>query len=175
MTKQEFSYIADALREFYPDKNILPTPHSMELWYQALQDIEYNVMAAGLNKWIMTNKWPPTIADLRDISAEIISEPIADWGEGWQRVKRAFGLFGYYNEQAAMDSFDEITRLTVKRLGWQTLCLSEDQNTDRANFRMIYQELAKRKQEDAKIPDYLKKMIAGIREQQIAQLERKDD
>lgn len=35
---------------------------------------------------------------------------------------------------------DEITQKCVRRLGFQSLCTSENETADRANFRMIYEQ-----------------------------------
>ena len=73
-----------------------------------------------------------------------------------------------YNEAEALESMDEITRQAVKRLGFKNLCLSESQMTDRANFRMIYEQVAERKKKEAQLPESLRlelnkiKMIDGV-------------
>ena len=45
----------------------------------------------------------------------------------------------------AMESFDEVTREAVKRLGFQNICLSENIVADRARFAEIYQAIQQRK------------------------------
>lgn len=47
---------------------------------------------------------------------------------------------------------DAITRECVKRLGWKDLCMSENQTADRANFRMIYEQVQRKKVEAAALP-----------------------
>lgn len=71
MTKQEFSKIAMAIKTYYPNTQILPNNAAMELWYQQLQDIPYNVCTLAVNKWVAINKWSPTIADIREYAAGI--------------------------------------------------------------------------------------------------------
>ena len=44
-----------------------------------------------------------------------------------------------------MESFDEVTREAVKRLGFQNICLSENIVADRARFAEIYQAIQQRK------------------------------
>ena len=45
-----------------------------------------------------------------------------------------------YREQEALEQLDEITQKCVRRLGFQSLCTSENETADRANFRMIYEQ-----------------------------------
>ena len=68
-----------------------------------------------------------------------------------------------YNEKDALASLDYLTRQTVKRLGYHELCVSENMMQDRANFRMIFEQLSERKAKEQTISPVVKKMIANIR------------
>ena len=162
MTKQEFSIFCNALRTYYPKEKLLPNEQAMQLWYMQLQDIPYQVAQVTLNKWVATNKWSPSIADIREQATSIVKGNTKDWGEAWQSVINSIGKYGSYQEQAALESFDDLTRQVVKRLGYRNICLSEDINVDRANFRMIYEQLEQRNKQDLQIPNQLKEMINKI-------------
>lgn len=69
-----------------------------------------------------------------------------------------------YRIADAMDSMDGITKQCVERLGFQNICMSENINTDRANFRMLYEQLAEREKKNNQIPDRLKLTMQTIRE-----------
>ena len=167
MDKKEFAQFVMALKTYYPRENLLPNNQAMELWYRQLQDIPYQVAEAALNKWVATNKWSPSIADIREITATVQKGEIPDWGEGWEQVIKAISKYGMYQIREAMESFDPITRRCVERLGFRNICLSEDINQDRANFRMIYQQLAERKQKEQQIPVALSNLIESIRNEQL--------
>lgn len=162
MNKREFSNIAMAIRTYYPKEQILPNEQAMELWYRELCDIPYEVAEAGLRKWVATNKWSPTIADIRELASTIQNGEVPDWGEGWEQVLLAIRRFGMYRIGEAMETFDPITKRCVERLGFRNLCVSENIATDRANFRMIYEQMAQRKQKEAQIPQALAGLIEGI-------------
>ena len=85
-----------------------------------------------------------------------------DWGSGWEQVERAIRNYGTYNPEKALESMDELTRETVKRMGFTNLCLSDNQTADRANFRIIYEQLAERKKTDAQIPENVKQLISKM-------------
>lgn len=165
MTKQEFAVFASALRTYYPKEALLPNQQAMELWYRELQDIPYTVAEAGLRQWVATNKWSPTIADIREMTANVSHGEIADWGDAWEKVLRAISRYGSYNEAKALESMDEMTRTCVKRLGFKNICLSENIATDRANFRMIYENLADRKKKEQQTSVTLRTLIEGIQQQ----------
>ena len=153
MTRQEFWQFAAAIRTYYSRENILPNEQAMELWFRQLQDIPFPVAEAILAKWVATNKWSPSIADIRDSMAEIQNGgPADDWGEAWDQAMTAIRRFGSYDEDGALASLPPLTRETVRRLGYKSLCWSENQVADRANFRQVYEILSKRNVETDKIP-----------------------
>lgn len=162
MNKKEFAIFASALRTYYPKENILPNEQALELWYKQLNDIPYNVAEVTLNKWVATNKWSPSIADIREQATGIVEGEAKEWGEAWQEVLRAISLYGSWEERKAMDSLDETTRKVVKRLGFRNLCFSENVQNDRANFRMIYEREQERAKQDAQLPQKLKALISNM-------------
>lgn len=143
---------AMALKTYYPKEGLLPNNQAMELWFNQLKDIDYRVAETALNAWVATNKWSPTIADLREQCAEIIQGKLPDWGDGWEQVLNAIARYGMYEPRKALESMDEITRKCVERLGFREICMSENINVDRANFRMLYEQYAERKKREAQIP-----------------------
>lgn len=167
MDKKEFSMLTMALKTYYPKENLLPNTQAMELWFRQLHDIPYNVAEAALNKWVATNKWSPSIAEIREMASTVTNGDIPDWGEGWEQVLAAIRKYGTYGISEAMESFDEITRQCVERLGFRNICMSENIAVDRANFRMIYEQLEARKKREAQIPDKLKELIGTIQKEQI--------
>jgi len=173
MDKKEFGLFASALRTYYPREALLPNQQAMELWFRQLQDIPYPVAEASLNKCVATNKWSPSIADLREMAASVQHGDIPDWSDSWEVVLRCIGKFGSYRESEALASMDEMTRTAVKRIGFRNICLSENITADRANFRMIYEQLAQRKQKEQQISLPLKELIQGIQQQGTLQIEGK--
>lgn len=159
MERKEFGIFASALRTYYPREQLLPNQQAMELWYRELCDIPYNLAEAALRKWVITNKWSPSIADIREMTTDISEGALPDWGEAWESVLTAIRRYGSYNEEMALESMDDLTRQVVRRLGFRNICMSENINTDRANFRMLYEQLAQRRRTDQKMPTQLKAAI----------------
>ncbi|MBQ8279514.1 MAG: hypothetical protein IJZ23_07010 [Roseburia sp.] len=166
MDKKEFSMLAMAIRTYYPKENILPNQQAMELWYRELQDIPYNVAEASLRQWVATNKWSPSIAEIREMASSVQHGSIPDWGDGWEQVLKAIRKYGSYRIPEAMESFDPITRQCVERLGFRNICMSENINHDRANFRMIYEQLQERKKKEGQMSLPLKQIILAIQGEQ---------
>lgn len=165
MNKAEFKIFADAIRTYYSKENILPNPQAMELWYRALCDIPYQVAEIVLQKWVATNKWSPSIAEIREMCAVIVNGEPRTWQDGWDSVLTAIRKFGYYNPKDAMEylnGVDPIAASCVLKLGYRNLCTSENAVADRAAFRGCYEIMAKREQEQKQLALPLQEAIKGI-------------
>lgn len=144
MNKTEFAKIAMALQTFYPRENLFKTDKETELWFEMLEDIPYDVAQLGIKKWVTTNKWSPSIAEIRKEAAEIIHGAPKSWEQAWQEVIASIGAYGSRRTAEAMETFDDVTREAVKRMGYRNICMSENPVSERANFREIYKELSER-------------------------------
>ena len=167
MDKKEFALFAAALKTYYPKESLLPNSQAMELWFRQLQDIPYSVAELALNKWVAPSKWSPTIADLREAAACVVNGEKPDWSEGWDMAVRMIKKYGSYNQAAAMNEMDKMTAETVKRLGYQELCRSTNIMADRANFRMIFEQLAERDQKQKQLSVTLQQLIEGVQRKEL--------
>ena len=134
MTAQEFTTIAMAIKAAYPSANVMPDDSSKSVWYTMLSDLDYRVCLNAVKEHISTNRFAPTIAELREKCTARMTEPIPDAEEAWGLVMRAVRRFGYLQETEAMESLDPLTRGIVKRFGFGQLCRSENIVADRAHF-----------------------------------------
>lgn len=173
MDKHEFGLFASAIRTYYPKENILPNQQAIELWYRELQDIPYKVAEASLRQWVATNKWSPSIAEIREMASTVQNGSLPDWGDGWEQVIKAIRRYGMYQIGEAMESFDPITKQCVERLGFRNICLSENITADRANFRTLYEQIAERKKKESQLSLPLQELIQGIQQKGMLQIEEK--
>lgn len=162
MDRKEFATFAMALRTYYPREQILPNQQAMELWFREIQDIPFPVAEAALRKWVATNKWSPSIADIREMTAGIVNGDPLTWGESWERALNAVRRFGSYNQKAALDSLDPLTRKCVENIGYMQLCISENIMVERAHFQKIFGIYAKREQDGKQLPPALQQTISRL-------------
>lgn len=162
MTKQEFATFAMAMRTYFPKEQILPNQQAMELWYREISDLAYPVVEASLRKWVATNKWSPSIAEIREMAANIQNGDPLSWGESWERALTAVRRFGSYNQGEAMASLDPLTKKCVESIGFMTLCMSENIMVERAHFQKIFEVYQKREQANKQIAPALQQTIAAL-------------
>ena len=158
MTKEEWSLLVKAIKSAYSNQTFCPDSYSLELYYRMLQDIPYEVLNIAIQRHIATNRYPPTIADLRGS----VSPKEKDWSEGWEEVKRAIRNYGSYREKDALDSMSPLTREIVQRFGFKEICMSENEDVYRANFRMAYEQSAKKNNEVNVLPETVRVRLNGI-------------
>lgn len=102
MTFKEFGIIADAIKTYYPRDNVLPTERAMTLWYDGLKDLPYSIANVALKKYAETNKFSPTIADIREHASQIDPRNqanIINENEAWTIVWKAICNSGYHSEE----------------------------------------------------------------------------
>lgn len=171
MEREQFKILCKGMKAVYTQESFLPDADAFNIWFSLLGDLEYSVLNAAIQKYMLTNKFPPTIADLRELATNICTGEIADWGEGWEQVLQAIRRYGYYRESEALGTMDSLTQTCVKRLGWRNLCMSENNNHDRANFRMMYEQLAERTKKEAVLPLSLNNTIKQLTKSVVKQIE----
>lgn len=162
MTRQEFAKVVATLKTVFGEEDFIKTQQAFDVWYELLKDIDYRRCMMAAQQYMQTEHFPPKPADLRRIMAGQ-SVVLKDYGDAWQEVLLAVRKYGYYREQDALESMDELTRRAVQNLGWQNICLSENPMTDRSNFRMIYEQLSAREKERNTIAPALMQQIERAR------------
>lgn len=123
----------------------------LRLYVEMLSDIPPSILEASVKKLIMTNKFLPSIAEIREVAygiKGIISGTAApDESEAWGEVIKAIRSVGYYGKPTFTH---EAITAAVNNIGWQDICTtpSEGTNTLRSQFRRAYQLAAQRQKDN---------------------------
>ena len=161
MTIDEFRVLAKGMKAVYPSPNFLPDMDAVNVWFELLKDIDYQVANMAIQMHAQSSKFPPTVAEIRESAAKIVHGETKDWSKAWEEACRAMSRFGRDRKSLAYETLDELTREVVDRLGYRNLCMSENVASDRANFRAIYTELAERRTETSKLSPQIQSMLGG--------------
>ena len=123
----------------------------LRLYVEMLSDIPPSILEASVKKLIMTNKFLPSIAEIREVAygiKGIISGTAApDESEAWGEVIKAIRSVGYYGKPKF--SHEAIT-VAVNNIGWQDICMTtnEGMNILRSQFRRAYQLSVERQKDN---------------------------
>lgn len=165
MDINKFSNLIKGLKAAYPNFKVVEDEVSFQMWFTLLKDIPYERLSAAIHKHIVTSKYPPSIAEVRELAQ---FKSVTDWSEGWAIVLTALRKYGNYRETEALDWIkkqDNTAYKVIKRLNFRELCQSEDLMAYRANFRMVYTTEQKIESEQRMIPEPLQQAINGLSNQ----------
>ena len=115
------------------------------LYAQFLGDIPDEVLTAAIKSLILTSKFPPTIAEIREEAERIYriasGKQIPTAGEAWNEALKAVREYGYYQKPKFSSPLIEEA---VRRFGWEELNM-QPMNTigvARGQFMKIYDSVA---------------------------------
>lgn len=166
MTAKEFGFLADAIKTYFPRDNVLPTENAMRLWYSELKDIPYQLAHTALRKYVSTNKFAPTIADIREQVAELNNQNEEELNEtaAWSLVLKAIRRSTYYSDEefAKLPPVVQRTVSSPRQLReWATLEDVDGKTLTviQSNFQRTFRVEQQRERERNKLsPDVLRLM-----------------
>lgn len=135
MKKSEATALVAVLVGSYPSARIENPDATCNAYVTHLVDLEYDAVAAAITRLIRTSKWLPTIAEIRQATAELNAGGVNRAELAYADVLRAISKFGPYQTP---EFDDPLVHVAVAALGWQAICKSENVDTVRAQFRMAY-------------------------------------
>ena len=152
-TRDEVKALLAIIAAAYGDKFRL-APKTLDVYAELLADLDIDTLKAATRQHIASGDWPPTIADLRRLCAQVSAPAMPDWGEAWRELLDQIGRVGSYG---APSWSHPVIAEAVRQFGpWREVCAMEiDQTpTNRAQFRQIYEAIAGRAQRAAALlPD----------------------
>lgn len=139
MTKQDCLQMFALLAAAYPKEPM--TKPQIALYTDLLAPFDAAEVREAVLLHIQKSPWFPRPSDL--LSALTKREEL-DADEAWAEVKAQIRRTGYYGTPEF--SHTAIAE-AVRALGWQDLCLSENQEADRAHFMRFYERAVERQQD----------------------------
>lgn len=152
------------LKAYYPRYYTKLTDNEInmlaESWTELTEDITIDIMLICLKRHASTNKWPPTIADIRQDFTNMTGNNAIDEGQAWLLAKKYqkrnyFGPGVVVEEKDNTDIPHEIQQV-VKQIGFEAMMMSDNENVMRSNFLNIYKTIKQRIKIDNQVPKFLK-------------------
>lgn len=138
MTPAETAQALAVLGAAFPHISI--TPQTVEVYHQALADIDGQLCRDAIRDLLLTvDRWPAPATIRRHIaqrSGALAPDPGTAWGQVLDEARRVGHL------ELPDFSHPAVSR-TVKLLGWRNICTSESSDTLRAHFLRVYEAQAR--------------------------------
>lgn len=163
MNRLEFEKFYRYISSITTDTN--PSPERMQVYWDMLNDLPFDIALVGAKRVIATleNPFLPMPAVFRNSALEVTGKETLPWPDAYQQLLKAIRNFGVHRQQQTMDALTPITQAAVRAVGGiEAFCVNEENDTNRAQFRMAYEALAKREMQDAKTPQKLKDLMVGM-------------
>ena len=164
MTADEAIGVIDILGAAYPAYKQFADPDKIaktaKAWAILLADCPVELVLKAVKRHCLLSKFPPTVAELRENAYAVVNSDgeiavDAAWGE----MMKAIRCYGSYRENEALQSLSPSVRKVAKSMGWRELCLSEQPDVIRGQFRMMYEASVKRQKQDDILPAGFQKLV----------------
>ncbi|MCR5810975.1 MAG: hypothetical protein K6G34_06195 [Lachnospiraceae bacterium] len=157
----DFKTIMRGLIAAYPRDNFIPNEYTFNLWYSALHDFDYVTLNKAAQAYMMLNKYPPTIADIRRIACDMVLPADEIAAEEWNRLMKALGQAGSPDAVERWQKLPEVTREIVGGFSefreWSMLPITDLMTVHRPMFIKRFEERMKQKRLAAPLPVQLRK------------------
>lgn len=163
MTREEFSILVKGMKAVYSDPKFIADKDAFDVWYAMLNDLEYSQVSNACKMFMMTSKFPPTIADLRTGVVKQTQPQELTPTEAWALAYKAICNSAYH----ADEEYEKLPPMVKRAVGspdnLRTWATSSDFNesVEQSQFIKIYNTECKRAEEDAKLPQSIKSLIGG--------------
>lgn len=169
MEREEFKTLVKGMKAVYAQPTFIPDQDAFNVWYELLKDVPYVQANIAIQKYMLTEKFPPTIADIRTKANDIVAKVEESMSEleAWSLVSKAISNSGYHAEE----EFDKLPEACQRAVGnpsnlkeWAMMESDKVATVEQSHFIRNYRVAVQRMQEEAKIPDHVKAAIASMRE-----------
>ena len=145
----------------YPRDNFIPNEFTFNFWYAALHDLDYVTLKKAAQAYVMTEKFPPTIADIRRLACDMVLPADRIAAEEWERLMKALGQAGRPDAVEYWQKLPEVTREIVGGFSefreWSMLPVTDLMTVHRPMFIKRFEERTKQKRLTAPLPVQLRK------------------
>lgn len=148
----------------YPNSDKFPTKkavtNTVNLWANYFADDDWGVVALAVSKHIATSKWPPSIAEIRELIVEITRPDLVPPDEAWGLVKAWIHSTSEYEDDSRR-VFPAIIAETIQACGgksalWallrQQYGYSGKAGLDKLTFLQLYEPRYLRERQRAMTP-----------------------
>ena len=129
------------------------TKEQLEVWYSFLKEYNDNELNNAIKNLINTEKYLPSIAQVKQEIAKTKLSDIPDAEDEWQEVLKSVSRYGSYRQEEALNSLKPYTAKIVGYIGYQRICMadSEEQIWNKKEFISEYNGLKDKELENLQI------------------------
>lgn len=175
MTEQETVQIITLIVMSYPSNEKLKDETTLKgmvsVWKVIFKDDDARLVETAVQKHIVSNKWPPSIAEVREQMVNITRPDIIPPDIAWTAVENLLYTHGEYG-CPNLDELPKSVANVVRTIGWSRLynlhcgrMRGNPDGMDRVAFMELYKPIYAREREQAMMPQRLRTVLERKKEE----------
>lgn len=175
MTRDEFKILVKGMKAVYTQQTFIPDADAFNVWFSMLEDIEYSVASVSIQVYMMQNRFPPTIADIREMSSNMKMGQQANASEAWDMVYKALCNSTYNSEFEFMKLPPMVQKAVGSASQLRQWAIDENFNAgvESSNFKRVYAQVQEREKKQAQLSIGVNDKIAELTGNAIKMLENR--
>lgn len=154
------------------------TAKSVEVWCRALADISFNDASHALSAWVLEERWPPTIADIRVKVYNLNAPADVASSQAWDQLIRALKRAYSPEAEQVWNDLPYATKLIVGGYStfrqWGNTDTSSLESVQRPMFVKRFEEYQRRERKEAAIPRNMREPQPGLEVHEHKTIEHKE-
>ena len=163
MTKADAARLVAIVVTAYPNydkfRDAEAVKATVSLWAMMFADDEGGLVGLAVQKHIATNKWPPSVAEIRELMLELKSPDLIPPDKAWLAVSDLLYSQGEHNYGNLQRQLPPLVARAVESIGWGNLyemhrsyCRGGKPGMDRVAFMQQYEPMYQREKARAMTP-----------------------
>ncbi len=139
---------------------------TVDLWATMFSEDDAGIVGLAVKKHIATNKWPPSVAELRELMLEMTAPDLIAPDQAWLAVSDFIKLHGEHLYVEERDCLPPLIARAVESIGYHNLyemncgsCRGSKPGMARTAFMNLYEQLYERERNRAMTPGYVTRQI----------------
>lgn len=163
--REKFKVLVKGMKAVYTHPSFIPDQDAFNVWYALLDDLSYEDLNTAIQKHMMTNPHPPTIADLREAVARL-SQDEGEMSElkAWDMVRRAISNSSYHAEEE-FNRLPEAIRIAVGNPAnlreWAMMPTETVESVEQSHFIKAYRVAVGRLKEAAQMAPEIRELYVS--------------
>lgn len=173
MTKADAAKLVAIVVTAYPNydkfRDEAAVTATVSLWASMFQSDDGRIVALALNKHIATSKWPPSVAEIRELMLELVRPDLIEPDRAWLAVSDLLYTTGENNHGDLHLQLPPLAARAVEAIGYYNLyemhrsCYRGGKpGMDRVAFMDIYKPMYEREKQRAMTPEGLTSQIDAV-------------
>lgn len=173
MTRSDAAKLMSIIVLAYPNydkfKDEKQVKATVDLWATMFSEDDAGIVGLAVKKHIATNKWPPSVAELRELMLEMTAPDLIAPDQAWLAVSDFIKLHGEHSYGSEENSLPPLVRRAVESIGYHNLyemnCGSyrgSKPGMARTAFMSLYEQLYERERNRAMTPGCVTQQIDKV-------------